>query len=174
MIGAEKQGLRLAKQSDGKVSVREFPSSMRSGEIDIEEKFRCIVGGDGGGGGVGIREKIGGFLEARGSEVKAAKVMPDEASFVVEGSGLDGRRWNVGDIAGKGEDIGGDVVELSEVERERRRRRGARFGIEVGEVDIGIVTKLKKMVFFFFFPRFFLFSFNSELKKKKTCKTTSF
>ena len=166
MIGVEKQGLRLAKQSDGEVSIREFPGSMRSGEIDIEEKFRCIVGGD-GGGGVGIREKIGGFLEARGSEVEAAKVMPDEANFVVEGSGLDGRRWNVGDIAGEGEDIGGDVAEFSEVERERRRRRGAEFGIEVGEVDIGIVTKLKKMVFFsFFFPIFFLFSFNSEFKKK--------
>ena len=163
MIGAEKQGLRLAKQSDDEVSVREFPGSMRSGEIDIEEKFHCIVGGD-GGGGVGIREKISGFLEARGSEVEArgseveaAKVMPDEASFVVEGSGLDGRRWNVGDIAGEGEDIGGDVAELSEVERERRRRRGAEFGIEVGEVDIGIVTKLKKMVFFF--PQIFLIFF---------------
>ena len=156
-IRVEKQGLRLAKQSDDEVSVREFPGSMRSGKIDIEEEFRCIVGGD-GGGDIGIREKIGGFLEARGSEVKAAKVMPDEASFVVEGSGLDGRRWNVGDIAGEGEDIGGDVVELSEVERERRKRRGAEFGIEVGEVDIGIVTKLKKMVFSFF-PQIFLIFF---------------
>ena len=64
---------------------------MRSSEIDIEEKFHCIVGGD-GGGGVGIREKIGSFLKARGSEVEVAKVMPDEASFVVEGSELDGRR----------------------------------------------------------------------------------
>ena len=169
MIGAEKQGLRPARQSNGKVSIREFLGGTRSGEIDIEEKFRCIIGRD----GVGIREKIGGFLEARGSEVKAAKVMPDEASFVVEGSGLDGRRWNVGDIAGEGEDIGGDVVELSEVERERRKRRGAEFGIEVGEVDIGIVTKLKKMVFSFF-PRFFLFSFNSEFKKKKHVKRRHF
>ena len=95
-----------------------------------------------------------------------AKVMPDEAGFVVEGSGLDGRRWNTGDIAGEGEDIGGNVVELGEVERERRRRRrGVEFGIEVGEVDVGVpetVTELKKTVFFFF-----LFSFNSELKKKK-------
>ena len=64
---------------------------MRFGEIDIEEKFRCIVGRD-GGGGIGIREKIGSFLKARGSKVEAAKVMPDEAGFVVEGSGLDGRR----------------------------------------------------------------------------------
>ena len=64
---------------------------MRSGEIDIEEKFRCIVGGD-GGGGAGIREKIGSFLKARGSEVEAVKVMLDEAGFVVEGSGLDVRR----------------------------------------------------------------------------------
>ena len=66
------------------------------------------------------------------------KVMPDEASFVVEGSGLDGRRWNAGDVAGEGEDIGGNVAELGEVERERRRRRGAEFGIEVGEVDAGV------------------------------------
>ena len=51
------------------------------------------------------------------------------------------------------------MVELSEVERERRRRRGAEFGIEVGEVDLGIVTKLKKMVFFFFFPHIFLIFF---------------
>ena len=86
--------------------------------IDIEEKFRYIVGGD-GDDGIGIREKIGGFHEARGSEVVVAKVMPDEAGFVVEGSGLDGRRWNVGDVAGEGEDIGGDVAELGEVERER-------------------------------------------------------
>ena len=85
-----------------------------------------------------------------------AKVMPDEAGFVVEGSGLDGRRWNTGDIAGEGEDISGDVVELSEVERERRRRR-VEFGIEVGEVDVGTITKLKNTVFFFFF--FFFFSF---------------
>ena len=165
MIGAEKQGLRPAKQSNNEVSVREFPGSTRSGKIDIEEKFRCIVDGD-GSGSVGIKEKIGGFLEARGSEVEAAKVMPNEASFVVEGNGLDGRRWNTGDIAGEGEDIGGNVVELGEVERERRRRRrGVEFGIEVGEVDVGVpetVTELKKTVFFFF-----LFSFNSELKKKK-------
>ena len=166
MIGAKKQGLRPAKQSDGEVLVREFLGSTRSSEIDIEEKFRCIVGGDGNGDGVGIREKIGGFLEARGSEVEVAKVMPDEAGFIVEGSGLDGRRWNTGDIAGEGEDIGGDVVELSEVERERRRRRGAGFGIEVGEVDIGIVTKLKKMVFFFFFPDFSYFLLIPNLKKK--------
>ena len=66
MIRAEKQGLRLAKQSDGEILVGEFPDGMRSGEIDIEEKFHCIVGGD-GGDGVGIREKIGGFLGARGS-----------------------------------------------------------------------------------------------------------
>ena len=66
MIGAEKQGLRSAKQSEGEVSVREFLGATRSSEIDIEEKFRCIVSGD-GSGGVGIREKIGGFLEARGS-----------------------------------------------------------------------------------------------------------
>ena len=156
MIGAKKQGLRPAKQSDGEVLVRDFPGSTRSSEIDIGEKFRCIVGGDGNGDGVGIREKIGGFLEARGSEVEVAKVMPDEAGFIVEGSGLDGRRWNAEDIAGKGKDIGGDVAELGEVERERRRR-GAEFGIEVGEVDIGIVTKLKKMVFFF--PQIFLIFF---------------
>ena len=165
MIGAEKQGLRPAKQSNSEVSVREFPGSTRSGKIDIEEKFRCIVDGD-GSGSVGIKEKIGGFLEARGSEVEAAKVMPNEASFVVEGSGLDGRRWNVGDIAGEGEDIGSDVVELSEVERERRKRRGAEFGIEVGEVDIGIVTKLKKRVFFFFSPDFSYFLLIPNLKKK--------
>ena len=138
MIGAEKQGLRPAKQSDSEVSVGEFPGGTRSGEIDIEEKFRCIVGGD-GSGGVGVREKIGSFLEARGSEDEAAKVKPDEAGFVVEGSGLDGRRWNAGDVAGEGEDIGGDMAELGEVERERRRRRrGAEFGIEVGEVDAGV------------------------------------
>ena len=76
--------------------------------------------------------------------VEAVKVMPDEASFVVEGSGLDGRRRNSGDVAGEGEDIGGDVAELGEVERQssrrrrRRRRRGAEFGIEVGEVDAGV------------------------------------
>ena len=170
MIGAEKQGLRPAKQSDGEVSVREFPGGTRSDEIDIEEKFRCIVGGD-GSGGVGIREKIGGFLEASGSEVEVAKVMPDEARFVAEGSGLDGRRWNTGDVAGEGEDIGGDVAELGEVERGRRRRRGAEFGIEVGEVDAGVsetVTELMKTVFifvfiflfffYFLFFRFFLFS----------------
>ena len=40
MIGAEKQGLGAAKQSDGEVSVGEFPGGTRSGEIDIEEKFR--------------------------------------------------------------------------------------------------------------------------------------
>ena len=157
MIGAEKQGLRPAKQSDSEVSIREFPSGTRFGEIDIKEKFRYIIGGD-GGGGVGIREKIGGFLEARGSEVEAAKVMPDEAGFVVEGSGLDGWRWNAGDIAGEGEDIGGNVAELGEVERERRRRRGVEFGIEVGEVDVGVpetLTELKKTVFFFFFLIFF-------------------
>ena len=137
MIGVEKQGLRPTKQSDGEVSVREFPGGARSGKIDIKEKFRCIVGGD-GGSGVGIREKIGGFLEERGSEVEAAKVMPDEAGFVVEGSELDGRRWKAKDIVGEGEDIGGDVAKLGEVERERRRRRGAEFGIEVGEVDAGV------------------------------------
>ena len=61
-----------------------------------------------------------------------AKVMPDEAGFVVKGSGFDGRRWNAGDVAGEGEDIGGDVAELGEVERQRSsRRRGAEFGIEV-------------------------------------------
>ena len=126
---------------------------MRCGEIDIEEKFCCIISGD-GSGGVGNREKIGGFLEVRGSEVEVAKVMPDEVGFVVEGSGLDGRRWNTGDIAGEGEDIGGDVAELGEVERERRRRRGVEFGIEVGEVDIGVpetVAELKKTIFFSFF-----------------------
>ena len=137
MIGAEKQGLRPAKQSDGEVSVGEFPGGTRSGEIDIEKKFRCIVSGD-GGSGVGVREKIGGFLEARGSEVEAAKVMPDEAGLVVEGSGFDERRRNAGDVSGEGEDIGGNVAELGEVERERRRRRGAEFGIEVGEVDAGV------------------------------------
>ena len=160
MIGAEKQGLRPAKQSNSEVSVREFPGSTRFGKIDIEEKFRYIIDGD-GSGSVGIKEKIGGFLEARGSEVEAAKVMPNEASFVVEGSELDGRRWNTGDIAGEGEDIGGNVAELGEVKRERRRRRGVEFGIEVGEVDVGVpetVTELKKTVFFFF-----LFSFNSDL-----------
>ena len=88
-----------------------------------------------------------------------AKVMPNEAGFVVEGSRLDGRRWNTGDIAGEGEDIGGNVAELGEVERERRRRRGVEFGIEVGEVDIGVpetLTELKKTVFFFFFSYFLL------------------
>ena len=70
VIGAEKQGLRPAKQSDSEVSVWEFPGGMRSDEIDIEEKFCCIVDGD-GGDDVGIREKIGGFLEGRGSEVEA-------------------------------------------------------------------------------------------------------
>ena len=91
--------------------------------------------------------------------------MLDEAGFVVEGSELDGRRWNAEDIAGKGEDIGGDVAELGEIERERRRRRGAEFGIEVGEVDVGVpetVTELKKTVFFsfsfsFFFQIFLIF-----------------
>ena len=153
MIGAEKQGLKPAKQSNSEVSVREFPGSTRSGKIDIEEKFRCIVDGD-GSGSVGIKEKIGGFLEARGSKVEVAKVMPNKAGFVVEGSRLDGRRWNTGDIVGEGEDIGGDVAELGEVERERRRRRGAEFGIEVGEVDIGVpetVAELKKTIFFSFF-----------------------
>ena len=109
--------------------------------------------------------------------------MPNEASFVVEGSGLDGRRWNTGDIAGEGEDIGGNVAELGEVERERRRRRrGAEFGIEVGEVDIGVletVTELKKTVFFsfsfsFFFSRFFLFSFNYQFFFKKNAKRRRF
>ena len=157
MIGAEKQGLRPTKQSNDKVSIWEFQGGTRSSEIDIEEKFRCIVGRD-GDGGVGIREKIDGFLKARGSEVEAAKVVLDEAGFVVEGSGLGGRRWNAEDIADKGEDISGDVAELGEVERERRRRRGAEFGIEVGEVDVGVpetVTELKKTVFFFFFFFFF-------------------
>ena len=162
MIGAEKQGLRSAKQSEGEVSVREFLGGTRSSEIDIEEKFRCIVSGD-GSSGVRIREKIGGFLEARGSKVEAVKVMPDEASFVVEGSGLDGQRWNTRDIAGEGEDISGDVAELGEVERERRRRRGAEFGIEVGEVGVGVpetVIELKKTVFFFlFFFQIFLILF---------------
>ena len=91
--------------------------------------------------------------------------MPDEAGLVVEGSGFDGRRRNAGDVAGEGEDIGGDVAELGEVERERRRRRGAEFGIEVGEVDVGVpetVTELKKTVFFsfsfsFFFQIFLIF-----------------
>ena len=142
---------------------------MRSDEIDIEEKFCCIVGGD-GGDDVGIREKIGGFLEGRGSEVEAAKVMPNEAGFVVEGRGLDGWRWNVEDIAGEGEDIGSDVAELSEVKRERKRRRGAEFGIEVGEVNIGVpetVIELKKTVFFsFFFPYFSYFLLIPNLKKK--------
>ena len=163
MIGAEKQGLRPARQSNGKVSIREFLGGTRSGEIDIEEKFRCIIGRD-GDNGIGIREKIGGFLKARGSKVEAANVVLDEAGFIVEGSGLDGRRWNAEDIAGKGEDIGGDVAELGEVKRERRRR-GAEFGIEVGEVDVGVpetVTELKKtaffsFLFFFFFPDFSYF-----------------
>ena len=162
MIRAEKQGLRPAKQSEGEVSVQEFPGGTRSSEIDIEEKFRCIVSGD-GSGGVGIREKIGGFLEARGSEVEAVKVTPDEATFVVEGSGLDGQRWNTRDIAGEGENISGDVVDLGEVERERRRRRrGAEFGIEVGEVDVGVpesVIESKKTVFFFFFFQIFFILF---------------
>ena len=51
-------------------------------------------------------------------------------------------------------------MELGEVERERRRRRGAEFGIEVGEVDTGVpemIIELKKTVFFFFFPDFFYF-----------------
>ena len=77
------------------------------------------------------------------------KVMPDEAGFVVEGSELDGWRWNAGDVASEGQDIGGDGVELGEVERERRRRRGAELGIEVGEVDAVVpemVTELKKTV----------------------------
>ena len=109
--------------------------------------------------------------------------MLDEVGFVVEGSGLDGQRWNAEDIAGEGEDIGGDVAELGEVERERRRRRGAEFGIEVGEVDVGVletVTELKKTVFpsfffLFFFFRFFLFSFNYQFFfKKKKCKTRRF
>ena len=81
-----------------------------------------------------------------------AKVMPNKAGFVVEGSRLDGRRWNTGDIVGEGENIGGNVAELGKVERERRRRRGVEFGIEVGEVDVGVpetVTELKKTVFFF-------------------------
>ena len=47
--------------------------------------------------------------------------MPDEAGFVVEGSGLDGRRRNSGDVAGEGEDIGGDVAELGEVEKKKKR-----------------------------------------------------
>ena len=78
--------------------------------------------------------------------------MLDEAGFVVEGSGLDGRRWNAGDIAIEGEGIGGNVAELGEIQRERRRR-GVEFGIEVVEVDARVpkmVTELKKMVFFFF------------------------
>ena len=91
--------------------------------------------------------------------------MLDEAGFVVEGSGLGGRRWNAEDIADKGEDISGDVAELGEVERERRRRRGAEFGNEVGEVDVGVpetVIELKKTVFFsfsfsFFFQIFLIF-----------------
>ena len=44
------------------------------------------------------------------------------------------------------------MAELGEVERERRRR-GAEFGIEVGEVDTGVpemIIELKKTVFFFF------------------------
>ena len=107
------------------------------------------------------------------------KVVLDEAGFVVEGSGLDGRRWNAEDIAGKGEDIGGDVAELGEVERERRRRRGAEFGIKVGEVDIGVpetVTELKKTVFFsfFFFPDFSYFLLITNFSLKKKCKTVSF
>ena len=77
--------------------------------------------------------------------------MPDEAGFVVEGSGLDGWRWNAGDIAIEGESIGGNVAKLGEIQRERRRR-GAKFGIEVVEVDARVpetVTELKKTVFFF-------------------------
>ncbi|KAL0014014.1 hypothetical protein SO802_001083 [Lithocarpus litseifolius] len=98
---------------------------------------RSTVGRD-GDDGVGIREKIGGFLEARGSEVEAAKLMPDEASFAVEGSGLDEQRWNARDIAsegedirGEGEDFGGDVVGLGEFITERleneTKDRGARI-----------------------------------------------
>ena len=55
------------------------------------------------------------------------------------------------------------MAELGEVERERRRRRrGAEFGIEVGEVGVGVpetVIELKKTVFFFlfFFPDFSYF-----------------
>ena len=85
--------------------------------------------------------------------------MPDEAGFVVEGSGLDGRRWNARDIAIEGEGIGGNVAELGEIQRERRRR-GVEFGIEVGEVDVGVpetVTELKKTVFFCFSFFFFFF-----------------
>ncbi|KAL0013661.1 hypothetical protein SO802_000730 [Lithocarpus litseifolius] len=140
VIGAEKQGLGSTKQSDGEVSVGEFPGDTRSGEIDIEEKFCCIVSGD-GGDDVGVKEKIGSFLDARGSKVEAAKVMLDEAGLVVEGSGLDGRRWNVGDVTDEVEDIGGDMAELGEVKRQsssrrrRRRRRRAELGVEVGEAD---------------------------------------
>ena len=61
MIGAEKQGLRPTKQSNDKVLIWEFLGGTRSSEIDIEEKFRCIVGRD-GDDGVGIREKIYGFF----------------------------------------------------------------------------------------------------------------
>ena len=147
VIRVEKQGLRLAKQSDGEILVGEFPGGMRFGEIDIEEKFHCVIGGD-GCGGVGVREKIGGFLEARGGKVEAAKVMPNKAGFVVEGSRLDGRRRNARDIASEGEHIGGNVAVLGEVERQRRRRRrrrrrrkggGAEFGVKVGEVDVGVL-----------------------------------
>ena len=108
-----------------------------------------------------LERRLVAFLKQE-EAVEAVKVMPDEASFVVEGSGLDGQRWNTRDIAGEGEDISGDVAELGEVERERRRRRGAEFGIEVGEVGVGVpetVIELKEMVFFFyfFFPDFSYF-----------------
>ena len=79
MIGAKKQGLRPAKQSDGEVLVREFPGSTRSSEIDIEEKFRCIVGGDGNGDGVGIREKMVAFSkqeEARSKRQRSCQMRP--------------------------------------------------------------------------------------------------
>ena len=109
-----------------------------------------------------LERRLVAFLKQE-EAVEAVKVMPDEASFVVEGSGLDGRRWNAGNIAGEGEDISGDVAELGEVERERRRRRGAEFGIEVGEVGVGVpetVIELKKTVFFFlFFFQIFLILF---------------
>ena len=109
-----------------------------------------------------LERRLVAFLKQE-EAVEAVKVMPDEASFVVEGSGLDGQRWNTRDIAGEGEDISGDVAELGEVERERRRRRGAEFGIEVGEVGVGVpetVIELKEMVFFFsFFFQIFLILF---------------
>ena len=50
------------------------------------------------------------------------------------------------------------MAELGEVERERRRR-GAEFGIEVGEVDTGVpemIIELKKTVFFFLDFSYFL------------------